>query len=88
MVLPPGYDVLRERLLARNLDSLDSIDRRMRNALAEVQRYQQYEYVIVNEDVARASAVLGAIILEKRACLERMRDRIEVVLDDFSKVRS
>ena len=83
-VLPPGYKVLRQRLVARNLDSAGSIDRRMRAALAEVQRYQQYEYVIVNDHVGRASAALGSIILEKRYRRQRMHDRISVVLSDFA----
>ena len=87
-VLPPGYEILRERLIARDLDTADEIRRRMRAALGEVQRYGQYEYVIVNDHVGRASKALGSIILEKRHRRQRMQDRISVVLKDFAKAQA
>ena len=87
LVLPPGYEVLRERLEARNLDTAEEIRRRMRAALGEVQRYGQYEYVIINDHVGRASKALGSIIFEKRHRRQRMQDRISVVLKDFAKAQ-
>ena len=87
-VLPPGYEILRQRLVARNLDTDDEIRRRMRAALLEVERYGQYEYVIINDHVGRASKALGSIILEKRHRRQRMQDRISVVLKDFAKART
>lgn len=87
LVLPPGYEELRQRLVKRNLDEPEEIRRRLLVALEEVQRYQQYEYVIINDDVGRASRVLAAIILEKRHRQERMHDRIAAVLKDFGAFR-
>ena len=86
-VLPPGYEILRERLEARDLDTADEIRRRMHAALEEVRRYGQYEYVIINDHVGRASKALGSIILEKRHRRQRMQDRISVVLKDFAKAQ-
>ena len=83
-VLPPGYAELRQRLEKRNLDSADEIDRRLRVALAEVQRYEEYKYVIVNDEVASAARELGAIILEKRLRRQRIQSRVEQVLRDFA----
>lgn len=86
-VMPPGFEELRRRLERRNLDEPDEIQRRLRVALGEVQRYQQYEYVIINRSASRASKVLASIILEKRHRQERMRDHIACVLEDFSRIQ-
>ena len=86
-VMPPGFEELRRRLERRNLDEPDEIQRRLWVALGEVQRYQQYEYVIINRSASRASKVLASIILEKRHRQERMRDHIACVLEDFSRIQ-
>ena len=84
-VMPPSYDELRRRLERRGLNESDEIRRRMRVALEEVQRYQQYEYVIINDSVTSASRVLASIILAKRHRRRRMRDSLAGVLADFSR---
>jgi len=84
-IMPPGFDELRRRLEARNLDAPEVIRRRLREAGSEVERCQEYDYVIVNRDVERASCVLASIILDKQHRRERMRERIASVLDDFRR---
>jgi guanylate kinase len=86
-VLPPTYESLRQRLLARNLDRADAIDRRLVVALREIQSFGKYEYVIINRDVNEASRVLASIILEKRHRQGRMRDQVAVVLAGFQPPR-
>jgi guanylate kinase len=87
-VLPPTYEELRRRLVARNLDREDAIDRRLAVALQEIQSFGNYEYVIVNRDIGTASRVLAAIILEKRHRQDRMRDQVAVVLEGFQPTQS
>ena len=82
-VLPPSYESLRQRLLVRNLDRADAIDRRLMVALREIQSFGKYEYVIINRDITEASRVLASIILEKRHRQNRMRDQVAVVLAGF-----
>jgi guanylate kinase len=82
-VLPPSYAVLRERLIRRGLDDRAVIERRLAVSLSEIERYERYQYVIVNDDVDRASWALAAIVLEKRHRLERMQSRIDAVLASF-----
>jgi len=87
-VLPPTYEELRERLLARNLDRADAIDRRLAVALREIQSFAKYEYVIINRDRTEASRVLASIILEKRHRQGRMHDQVSVVLSGFQPTQS
>lgn len=82
-VLPPGYESLERRLRGRGLDDDGTIARRLAVSLEEVNRYDRYRYVIINDDARRASEALAAIILEKRYRRERMQSRVQEILRDF-----
>ena len=82
-VMPPSFQALEQRLHGRGLDNPERIARRLAVSLSEVQRYERYGYVIINDDASRASEALAAIILEKRHRRERMLDRIQEILSDF-----
>ena len=59
------------------------VARRLAVSRWEVRRYESYQYVIVNDDLERASRALAAIVLEKRQRRTRQQDRIDQVLADF-----
>jgi guanylate kinase len=82
-VLPPSYQDLERRLRSRGLDDDPTIAKRLAVSLTEIKRYDQYQYVIINDDARRASEVLAAIILEKRHRRERMKTRVQEILHDF-----
>jgi len=65
-ILPPSIAELRARLLRRAEDSGDTIAVRLRNARVEIERWRDYEYVVVNDDLDRAfSAVLSIVNAER-----------------------
>ena len=82
-VMPPSFDVLRERLLRRSLDDVDAVERRLAVSLCEIERYKLYHYAIINDNAARASEALAAIILARRHRRDRMEERAAAVLRDF-----
>ena len=82
-ILPPSFEVLERRLRGRAQDDPAQIERRLRTSLEEVRHYPHYEYVIVNEDLDRASEALAAVLLARRSRRQRMQRRIERVLDRF-----
>jgi guanylate kinase len=61
-ILPPSREELRHRLQGRGQDSDDVIERRMRDAVSEMQHYGEFDYVVVNDDFEAALADLQAII--------------------------
>lgn len=61
-VAPPSIDALHARLLGRGTDSPEEVERRLRNAPAEMNQMEEYDYVIVNEDLEEAAARLVAIL--------------------------
>lgn len=82
-VLPPSYDELARRLSGRASDAAPEIARRLAVSLSEIERYEQYDYVIINREVASAADALAAIILEKRHRRERMREVASAIVADF-----
>ena len=65
-ILPPDLDVLARRLQGRATDAPDVIERRLRKAIEELNHYDEYQHLIVNDDLDRAYAVLRAIYLTRR----------------------
>lgn len=84
-ILPPSFEALADRLRHRGLDDPAEISRRLAVSRWEIKRYRQYHYVIVNDDAARASQALAAIILDKRHRLKRMEKQVTAVVDDFAR---
>ena len=61
-ILPPSFAELENRLRGRNTDAPDVIERRLRNARAEVKMLDQYQYSIVNDDLEAAFTQLQHIV--------------------------
>ena len=61
-IAPPSIEVLSERLHRRSEDAPDVIARRLKNAVAEMARWREYRYLVINDDLKRAYAELSAIV--------------------------
>ncbi len=61
-ILPPSAAVLLERLDLRKSELPEAVRRRLRRAVAELQEAPQYDYVVVNDDLATAVATVSGII--------------------------
>ena len=70
-ILPPSLAELRHRLERRAEDSSDTIEKRLANARVEIQRWSEYDYVIVNDDLNDAFHSLEGILIAER--LKRAR---------------
>ncbi|GJD74244.1 guanylate kinase [Methylobacterium goesingense] len=70
-ILPPSLAELRHRLERRAEDSPDTIEKRLANARMEIQRWSEYDYVIVNDDLDDAFRSLEGILIAER--LKRAR---------------
>nr|WP_202944376.1 guanylate kinase [Parvularcula bermudensis] len=70
-ILPPSRQSLEDRLRSRNQDSEAVVMDRMKKADSEISHYAEYDYVILNDDINRASSELKAILMAER--LKRQR---------------
>ena len=82
-ILPPSFELLRNRLVARATDSTADLERRLRGAPSEVAQYKHFDYVILNDDINRASQQLAAVIYAERARRERQEVTLRDALEDF-----
>ncbi len=77
-ILPPSAAILKQRLENRAQDAPEVVIRRLAGATAEIQHWHEYDYVIVNTELALSFASLQAIL-----SAERVRRERQVGLSDF-----
>jgi guanylate kinase len=58
-IAPPSREALRERLVGRGSDAPDQIERRLAVADEEMQAQDEFDHVVVNDDLSRAVQELG-----------------------------
>ena len=82
-VLPPSAEVLIQRLAARQSETHQQLLVRMRNAVEELEAVDQYEYVIVNDDLDDAVDRVAAVIdaeAARRARNPDVRPRVDQIV--------
>ena len=61
-ILPPSRDELERRLRSRGTDSEAVIERRLRDALSDMSHWDEFDHVIINDDLDEAVLALEAVI--------------------------
>ena len=83
-IMPPSYQSLKTRLENRRQDSLETIQTRLNWASQEeIHLYRNYDYVVVNDDLAQSFDFMRSIILAERCSTNRMNDRVQSILKSF-----
>jgi guanylate kinase len=80
-ILPPSMRELQARLERRAEDSGDTIAKRLENARSEITRWEQYDYVLINDDIQTTFGDLMAIVTAERL----RRPRVQPAIKDFIK---
>ena len=82
-VLPPSMKELRARLERRAEDSAATIEKRLEAARHEIERWRNYHYVIVNDDLQRAYRDVLAIIAAERLKVRRAQAGVEPFVESL-----
>jgi guanylate kinase len=82
-IVPPSRQDLERRLRSRGQDSDEAITRRLERARQEIARSAEYDFVIVNDDLQRASDELRAIVVASRCRRRDSDERLRNILDSF-----
>ena len=94
-ILPPSIEELRGRLIRRGQDSEEVIADRMRRCWDEIRRWEDYEHVLVNEDLDATFERLKSILLDARAgarpgadpgARAELEDRVRRLRAEFDKM--
>ncbi len=79
-LLPPSIDELKKRLSKRNSDSIKEINFRMSRALKEIKHFDEYDYVLINDNLENTFQKIVKIIEAERLKLPK-----QLYLFDFVK---
>ena len=74
-LLPPSLEELRRRIEGRGTETPESLARRMKNALAEINVGLEYDYVVVNDSIENAAEKIKAILTAERLKVSRNEDK-------------
>jgi guanylate kinase len=83
-VLPPSFEVLEQRLRGRSQDSEAAMRRRLATAREEIAAVDEYDYVVVNDDLDACVGRLCAIVLAERARRSAMIGTIAAITSSFA----
>ena len=61
-ILPPSLGELERRLRDRRTDSAEIIDRRLRDAVSDMSHWDEFDYVIINDDLDEAVRDIEAVL--------------------------
>jgi len=82
-ILPPSLAILEKRLRDRGTDSEEVIQRRMSKAVNEISHYNEYDFVIVNDDFETALAQMKSIFTAMRSKNTVMKQKYGNLLNDL-----
>lgn len=84
-ILPPTQFDLKQRLSNRGTDSVEVIERRLGQAIEDMQHYVNFDYIIINDFFERALHELEAIITAHRLTTTQQSDRHRKLIEDLLK---
>jgi guanylate kinase len=84
-ILPPSFEILRDRLVGRGSEHPDDVALRLRNSRREVEQFKEFQYLIINDDVESAAGLMASIIYAERARRERQEEVARRVLATFKQ---
>ena len=82
-IVPSSPQELERRLVSRGLDGEESVRKRLINAAREVQQAEDFQYVIVNDDLNRATLELESVVRARRLTPARQAARLERIRKEF-----
>ncbi|MGA2193469.1 MAG: guanylate kinase [Nitrospirota bacterium] len=74
-ILPPSMQELENRLRGRSSDGEEEIQRRLKNAVAEIKSYRYYNYIIINDNILSALEALKAIVMAEKSRISNIDEQ-------------
>lgn len=80
-VLPPSFKELRRRLVDRNTENEETINKRMNRALEEVNEINHYDYILINDDLDEAVETFRSILICENQKVTKNKNIIKEVCE-------
>ena len=84
-ILPPSKQELEQRLNNRGQDSAEIIAGRMAQAQSETSHYDEYDFVVVNDDFDTALSEIESIVIAQRLTLKAQTTRHQTLINELLK---
>jgi guanylate kinase len=82
-IFPPSMQDISDRLIARNQDTLATVQKRLRSAKQEMRHYSEYDYIVINHNFQKAIQDLVTIIKAQRLTISRQKVMYEDLINDL-----
>ena len=82
-ILPPSTEALRERLVNRGQDEQSVIDKRMAEAVSEMSHYDEFDYVLVNDEFSETLQELSSIVEAQRLRTAKQKVRHQALIESL-----
>ncbi len=79
-VMPPSMDELRRRLIDRNTEDMQTVERRLAAAVDEMKQAHTYDYIVINDTVESALKQLETVVFAADTTGKRQKDFIDEVI--------
>ena len=86
-VTPPSARVLKERLVGRGTESMDVIVERLQRAGEEAEGMEQYDYIVVNDDLDECVEYVHHIIQSEHSRASRSAELIQSIRTELKELR-
>ena len=88
-ILPPTATELMSRLIKRDQDSIDTIKNRLNAACDEIKHWNEYDYVIINDDLDEAYSELKSVITSEKMKMSKanttsISNHVDQLLEELS----
>ncbi len=80
-VLPPSFTELKRRLMSRNTESEDVIEKRLQRAREEIDEIDRYDYILINDDIDNAVETFRSILIGESQRVIRNKNIIKEVCE-------
>jgi guanylate kinase len=81
-IMPPSLTELRERLIGRQTEDMETVEKRLTTALEEMKYAGKYDYVVVNDSIKEAVQDIKAILRSEKLKSRRMADFLQTLADE------
>ncbi len=80
-VMPPSFEVLEQRLRDRATETEEKIQKRLYTARSEMTRADEYDYIVINDDLQEATMKMLSIMSAEKNKTERMKDKVSHLIN-------
>jgi len=80
-ILAPSLGELRKRIINRGTETAERVERRLERVNMEISQIGRYDYLVINDDLARATGDMLAIMLAERL---RVKEDTEKIIEKYS----